>query len=182
MYKWVLTHSKRHVAAIKGSSSIDSPIYKTAVKSLKNSFKTKADTYGVNVHLVGTDKAKDLIIGSDANTGRIRLTGNQHGAMHWYQTVRADYYDQLLSEVKAPHRNLKGRLVWQKKAGIRNEALDCEVYALHAARHLKIHLWTEQRWQDAERALRQTDLLSAPVVKAATPFKQTGFNEVNAAW
>lgn len=33
-----------------------------------------------------------------------------------------------------------------EKSSVRNEALDCEVYALHAARSLKLHMWTPARW------------------------------------
>lgn len=65
--------------------------------------------------------------------------------MHWYKEVRPDYFEQLVSEVKAPARNSRKR-VWQKKSSVRNEALDCEVYALHAARSLKLHMWTPARW------------------------------------
>ena len=64
-------------------------------------------------------------------------TGHGPGRMHWYRGVRADFFEQLTAEVKAPARNQpKGKKVWQKKAGKANEGLDCTVYALHAARAL----------------------------------------------
>jgi phage terminase large subunit GpA-like protein len=63
--------------------------------------------------------------------------------------VRADYWEQLTSEVKAPSRT-RNRKTWQKKAGVRNEALDCEVYALHAARRLKTNLLQPAHWDAIE--------------------------------
>ena len=112
--------------------------------------------------MVGTQRAKDLILGHDAGGGRIKLVGNGPGRMHWYESVRGDYFDQVTSEVKAPHRNARGKKVWQKKAGRRNEALDCEVYCLHAARRLKINLWKESTWEALDMKLRQPELLPGP--------------------
>ena len=79
--------------------------------------------------------------------------------MHTYRGVRPDYFEQLTSEIKAPHKTKRNKRQWQQKSGVRNEALDCEVYALHAARSLKIHLWKEDRWQAIEDKMRQIDLL-----------------------
>ncbi|EPO8124382.1 phage terminase large subunit family protein, partial [Pseudomonas aeruginosa] len=58
--------------------------------------------------------------------------------------------------------------------GRRNEALDCEVYALHAARSLKTHLLRDDEWDALERQVRQPTLFSgdqpvAPMPKRAVP-------------
>ena len=79
--------------------------------------------------------------------------------MHNYSAVRADYYEQLTSEVKVPTRGGFKR-VWQKKSGCRNEALDCEVYALHAARSLKLHLKSHEGWKKILNEQIQGDLFS----------------------
>jgi phage terminase large subunit GpA-like protein len=63
--------------------------------------------------------------------------------MHTYQGVRTDYWNQITGEVKAPHRSIRGKRIWQKKSGAQVEALDGEVYALHAARAAKVHLMRE---------------------------------------
>lgn len=110
--------------------------------------------------IVGTSRAKDLILGVDAKAGRIKLVGDGPGHMHWYSGVRPDYWEQITSEVKAP-TSRSSRRVWQKKSGVRNEALDCEVYALHAARSLKLHLWSSDRWQMELQSQMQIDLLPA---------------------
>lgn len=153
---------RRHMGfmAIKGSSVNDDSkeIFTTPKSSVDLNFKQKAQRFGVKPYIVGTSRAKDLILGVDARAGRIKLTGNGPGRMHWYSGVRPDYWEQMTSEVKAP-TSRSTRRVWQKKAGVRNEALDCEVYALHAARSLRLHLWSADRWQQELQSQLQIDLL-----------------------
>jgi phage terminase large subunit GpA-like protein len=123
---------------------------------------------GVKPYMVGTQVAKDLILGVDEQGGRIKLRGRGPGRMHWYRTVRPDYYDQLTAEVKVPHKTLRGRFVWACQAGRRNEALDCEVYCLHAARSLKINLWRDERWDAEEGAINQPALFGESAAPVAT--------------
>ncbi len=158
VYTWVRERQRRGVMAVKGLSNDygQREIY-SAPKRIDYKTKTKAAKHGLQVYTVGTHKAKDLLIGE---RGRISLTGNGPGRMHWYQDVRADFYEQLTSEIKAPHRSLRNKRVWQVRSGVRNEALDCTVYALHAARSLKVHLMSEAKWQDLETRLMQTDLFA----------------------
>lgn len=115
----------------------------------------------VETHIVGTTRAKDLLLET-----RLQLDGAGPGRIHWYDSVRADYWEQLTSEVKAPSKANRARKSWQKKGGARNEALDCEVYALHAARSLKTNLLHEAHWASMEQRLRQRSLLD-PVVEDA---------------
>ncbi|MNL47944.1 Phage terminase large subunit [compost metagenome] len=75
--------------------------------------------------------------------------------MHFYKTVRPDYFRQITAEVKAPSRRHHYRKVWQKKAGEPNEGTDCETYALHAARSLKTHLLQEHDWAALDAQIRQ---------------------------
>ena len=134
--------------------------------------KTKASRYGLLVYWVGTEKAKDLLIGFGEHGGRLRLsekdeqgeviTGTGPGRMHWYRGIRGDYFKQVTSEVKAPKKGRpRNKLYWQQKSGVYNEALDCEVYALHAAYRIKINLMAEAQWQAIEERLRQPDLVGA---------------------
>ena len=172
VYSFVRKRMNRGLMAIKGSSTERAEIFNSPQTSIDKNRHNKAWKYGVTPFIVGVDRAKDLMLGVDASAGRIRLTGNGPARMHWYKGVRPDYWGQMLSEVKAPHRSIRGRKVWQKKSGERNEALDCEVYALHAARALKINLWSEKRWASLERELQQMsifDLIPAqPVAKPAS--------------
>ena len=92
--------------------------------------------------------------------------------MHWYKDVRADFYEQLMSEVLAPHRTMRRKFQWHVKSGVRNEALDCTVMALHAARSVKVHTMTEKAWANLEHSLKQADIFAAaPSVPKQTPKK-----------
>lgn len=74
---------------------------------------------------VGVDAAKEAIV------SRLNIVEPGPGYSHFPDTCDEDFFEQLTSEVcvtlydKSPPYN-----VWRKKAaGIRNEALDCRVYA-----------------------------------------------------
>ena len=123
--------------------------------------RNKPAKQGLDTYIVGTARAKDLLLET-----RLRLTGTGPGRMHWYAAVRPDYWQQLVSEVKAPSRLNRLRKVWTQKSGVRNEALDCEVYALHAARSIKTHLMHEVHWEAIEARLKQRSLLD-PVIEDA---------------
>jgi phage terminase large subunit GpA-like protein len=175
VYEFARKLRNRGVVAIHGRETGE--IYRVPAP-IDPGRKTKAARYGLHVYNVGTEKAKDLLIGFGEHGGRLRLseqspdgrvvTGRGPGRMHWYRGIRGDYFAQVTSEIKAP---LKGRprnkIYWQRKSGVRNEALDCEVYALHAARRIKINLMTEAQWSAIEEKLRQPDLVTA--AQAATP-------------
>ncbi|MNT35642.1 Phage terminase large subunit [compost metagenome] len=124
----------------------------------------KASKYGLRPYIVGTSRAKDLWI-----EGRLPLAGDGPGRMHFYKTVRPDYWRQITAEVKAPSRRHHYRKVWQKKAGEPNEATDCETYALHAARSLKTHLLQEHDWAALDAQIRQGALFfdAPPAIEPA---------------
>jgi phage terminase large subunit GpA-like protein len=128
----------------------------------------KPAKHGLETFIVGTARAKDLILET-----RVKLEGAGPGRLHWYDTVRADYWEQLVSEVKAPSRFNRNRKIWTKKAGVRNEALDAEVYALHAARSLKTNLMHEAHWQAIESRLRQHTLIAPEVPEAIAQEEET---------
>jgi phage terminase large subunit GpA-like protein len=177
VYTFCRNHRARGVVAGKGRDTGE--IFRPP-QPVDPGRKSKAAKYGLHVYLIGTEKAKDLLVGYGEHGGRLSLceshpdrvvTGGGPGRMHWYRGIRGDYFKQVTSEIKAP---LKGRprnkLYWQVKQGVRNEALDCEVYALHAARRIKVNLMSEAQWTDLEQQLRQPQLLptSAPAAPAPT--------------
>jgi phage terminase large subunit GpA-like protein len=171
-YSFVRKWQGRGALAVKGASEqgADREIFSPPRQSADTDRKGKAWKYGLRPYMVGTQRAKDLLLGVDAGGGRIKLTGTGPGRLHWYEGVRADYWEQLLAEVKAPSSAGRHRKVWVKKSGARNEALDCEVYALHAARSLKTHLMREDQWALLAERMRQADLLApalpGPAVEA----------------
>lgn len=129
----------------------------------KGRHNSKAAKYGLKPHIVGTHKAKDEI------ERRLKLTGYGRDRFHYYDKVPIDYYDHLVAEVKAPHRSIRNKMVWQLRAGKRNEALDCEVYAMHASRARKVHLLNEAQWSVLESKLTQTELFEAQTEKPKDP-------------
>lgn len=157
VYTYVRQRQRFNIMAIKGASidNRDREIFTKPSQSADTTQdNTKAAKYGLRPFIVGTHKAKNLI------DQRLRLKGRGPGRMHWYQEIRADYYEQLTNEVLAPHPRIPSKMVWQKKAGRRNEALDCEVYALHAARSLKTHLLKDSEWDQLEQQLMQPTLFA----------------------
>ncbi|SEQ48897.1 Phage terminase, large subunit GpA [Amphritea atlantica] len=142
-----------NLMAIKGATSADAPIVTLPRRMDINSQKTKADKFGLQVWRVGTQAAKDLI------SGHLKLSGSGPNRIHYYESVRADYYDQMTGEIKAPSRTQRGKMVWQQKSGTAIEAWDCEVYATHAAMVEKLHLKKHDWWDHQQASLMQVDLL-----------------------
>lgn len=124
----------------------------------------KSAKYGVHVHIVGTAKAKDSILGWAQEGGRVRLAGTGPHRMHWYETVRPDFYEQLLSEIKIPLRQNPRRRQWKKRTDRRNEALDCTVYALWLVHALRLHTQKPAWWDHLEERIRQRGLFEAEAV------------------
>ena len=170
-YHWVRTRSKQHsrvsVRAIKGSSATTDPeIYSPGKKiDTKKGFskQSKADKKGVSLYIVGTSKAKDWIF------NQLQHLVDGVGSFNIYKGIRDDFFDQLLGEVKAPHRSVRNRDVWQQKPGCAVEALDCTAYALHAARGENYHRLSPAQWDAIESKITQADMFSTPV---AQPVKQ----------
>lgn len=187
-YAWVRKHRrhKRAVFAAKGAADKHSNreiFAPPAAKSIDHRSPTKAEKYGLRSYMVGTQKAKDLLLGHSAGAGRINLcesaekTGSGPARMHWYKTARSDFVVQLaLSEVKVPARGSRN-LMWQAKVGARNEALDCTVFSLHAARSMNLHRFTEAMWAEVERRVRQLDLVDSAQAATADEAVQTSAPE-----
>ncbi|WP_205611411.1 terminase gpA endonuclease subunit [Burkholderia sp. Nafp2/4-1b] len=166
VYRYVRAAQQRGlpIMAIKGSTDAGAEIFsvpKPSIDSTRNN--SKAAKYGLRPYMVGVSKAKDLIL-----ENRLKLEGDGPGRLHWYREVRSDYLVQLTAEVKVPGR-VSTKRVWKKKASARNEALDCEVYALHAARSVKTHLMTERHWQLEQQRLSQVSLFDMVPVLEALP-------------
>lgn len=166
-YAFVRKHDRgvnRPVLALKGApDDVGRVEIWTPPKAIDPNRKaTKASKAGVQVHIVGTAKAKDLILGWAQEGGRVRLAGSGAGRMHWYEGVRDDFYEQLLSEIKIPDRLNPKRRKWKARTDRRNEALDCTVYALYLARHLRLHLRRPGQWDLDEMRLRQGVLIDLP--------------------
>jgi phage terminase large subunit GpA-like protein len=159
VYHYVRARRRRGAMATKGSSTDSAEIFrKPAERSIDITSEQKAAKYGLKPYMVGQSRAKDLLLGAEGG-GRLQLRGSGPGRLHWYKGIRPDFFKQLTAEVKAPARNApRGKKVWQRKAGVRNEALDCTVLALHAARSQRTDIKSEAQWLAIERQLTQATL------------------------
>jgi len=163
VYAFVRKHNQpgRPVYAVKGASdSIGRIEIWSPPRSIDpNARATKASKAGVQTNIVGTAKAKDLILGWSEQGGQVRLQGNGPGRMHWYKGVRDDFYEQLLSEIKIPHRHNPRVREWKPRTDRRNECLDCTVYDTWLSRNLRLHLKKPWDWDLIEMQIKQADLL-----------------------
>lgn len=154
----------RPVYAIKGASDSEGNVEiwrPPQAKSIDPHWSgKKADKHGVRVQIVGTAKAKDAILGWAQEGGRVRLAGDGPHRMHWYETVRPDFYEQLLSEIKIPMRQNPKRRQWKKRNDRRNEALDCTVYALWLIHAMGLHTRKPDWWDHQEKRIRQGSLFA----------------------
>lgn len=170
VYSWVKQMLKvnPYTYATKGSSDSGAHIKEIFTvpsdpdaQTAKGVRKKRAETMGTNVYIVGVQQAKDEVL------RKLNLDGSKDRSYH-YKSVRNDYEDQLLSNKK--RINASGNAVrYELVMGKRDEALDCEVLALHSSRALHLHVWTEKHWQQAERMLVQSN--QKTIVK-----KQSGSN------
>lgn len=181
-YSFCRKHKARGVLAGKGASERAGPKYEIFAppkQSIDTNRRNKADKYGLLPYMIGTHKAKDLLLEARLPLcDRVKdglVTGRGPGRIHWYSGVRSDYHVQLLAEIKIPSRTRRGLKVWDKKAGVPNEASDTLIYAYHAARSSKIHLWGPANWDAIELQMRQQDLLTvtAPLQLANEPLQAT---------
>lgn len=119
-YEFARRHRSR-VSALKGRAGAGAPLVKPGGKIPKA---------GIRLWMVGTDTAKELILKS-----RIAITQPGPGCMHWPVSAAfgQSYFDQLTAE-RAQTRFKFGQpyTAWHLPSGARNEALDCNVYALAA--------------------------------------------------
>lgn len=117
----------RPVYAGKGSRDRQAPIFKRPtpqdIHLNGKVMKGAVQLYSLGVHMI-----KDVL------SARMKKAEGP-GALHWY-AAGTDYFEQMTSEV-AVQRFEMGQpyFAWQKlKNSTRNEAWDCEVYAIAAAR------------------------------------------------
>jgi len=165
VYDFVRKHDSRRrpVYAVKGASDRVGrvEIWTTPKAIDPNRKSTKADRAGVKVSIVGSAKAKDLILGSTKEGGRVRLVGKGPARMHWYKGVRDDFFEQLLGEMKIPGLFNKRIREWTERTDRRNEVLDCTVYFVWLCRQLRLNVFKPTQWEAIEFKLRQASLLVA---------------------
>ena len=165
VYNWVRKqqHALPLLRAVKGSSEENKPILMPA-SSVEVNYKGVKIANGLKLWQVGTDTAKDLLLGQLA----IEQAGPGH--VHMAADLPREWFEQLTAEQRILTKvNGKDVYRWAKRRQ-RNEVLDCRVYDMHAAFGLGLHNFTDQRWQQIEAAVQPAeDLFSRGAVAAPAP-------------
>lgn len=133
-YRIMATKGDSEVSGVKEIFNV--PTNKLSTK--EQTSKSLAENMGVAVYIVGTTKGKDTVLRKLHQTDTV-------DRMYNYATVSDDYYKQLLSNSKRVS-GVNKRVRYMLKSGHNDEALDCEVLALHASRSLYLHLRTNEDW------------------------------------
>ena len=183
VYRYVKPRFARRVYATKGSSTPGAPLVSRRP--------TTNNRARVRLFLIGTDTAKDIVM------GRLKTAVPGRGYVHFPVGLPADYFDQLTSE-RVVKRHVNGR--WSRRweldkrargrdgRPIRNEALDCAVLCYAALvlsrvrpERLAIHTPTppltmqtppEQEVTEAEPTPTEPEPESESGVKPVNPFVQ----------
>lgn len=145
VYRYVRDRGAQGVVAIKGSSRRNSPAVGKGNKVDVN-WRGKVIKRGVTLYSLGTDTIKTTLFG--------RLRHNETtGGLNFGLAADDEYFRQLTSERQALryHRGFPIR-EWVKKAGDRNEALDCAVYGyaamlIYGRKMNKATMWEQLRVQ-----------------------------------
>jgi phage terminase large subunit GpA-like protein len=150
VYRYVRDRVRQNVVAIKGSSRRNSPAVGKGTK-VDVSYQGRVLKRGVTLYQLGTDTIKTTLFG--------RLRHNETGGvgtLHFGMAADEDYFKQLTSERQALryHRGFPIR-EWVKKAGDRNEALDCVVYAYAAMLLFSRRMNRATMWQQLAEQLEQ---------------------------
>ncbi len=165
VYNWVRKHQHALplLRAVKGSSEEHKPILMPA-SSVEVNWKGQKWPNGLKLWQVGTDTAKDLLLGQLA----IEQPGPGH--VHMAADLPREWFEQLTAEQRVLAKiNGKDTYRWFKRRP-RNEVLDCRVYAMHAAFGLGLHQFTDKRWQQIEAAVQPPeDLFTRGAVAAPAP-------------
>lgn len=172
VYNWVRKnqHVLPSLRAIKGSSEENKPILMPA-SSVEVNWKGVKIPNGLKLWTVGTDTAKDLLLGQLA----IEQPGPGH--VHMSADLPREWFEQLTAEQRVLTKiNGKDVYRWVKRRP-RNEVLDCRVYAMHAVFGLGLHQFTDKRWSQIEAAVQPPEDLftrgDAPAPSADQVIAQT---------
>jgi phage terminase large subunit GpA-like protein len=165
VYNWVRKHQHTLplLRAVKGSSEEHKPVLMPG-SAVEVNWKGQKWPNGLKLWQVGTDTAKDLLLGQLA----IEQPGPGH--VHMAADLPREWFEQLTAEQRILAKiNGKDTYRWVKRRP-RNEVLDCRVYAMHAAFGLGLHQFTDKRWQQIEAAVQPAeDLFSRGAVAAPAP-------------
>lgn len=185
VYAFCRTHQSRHILAGKGMSGGSRPPIGAPTKQDINIRGQKIKN-GVLLYPVGVDGIKSTLYG---RLKRVETAG--HGVVHFPLGLDPEYYKQLTSEKQlVKMTNGFPKLVWWKKDGDRNEALDTFVYniaALHYcySRHNRATFWKQMAARVAKvqaEAVEFSKRTDAPAPEEAPVVKPSGGRVSLSGW
>lgn len=165
-YRFVLSLNALGIRAMacKGSSErragINEEIFKQPTNKLdsdRTRSKSLAETMGVAVYIVGSNRAKDQILRQLKQEGK-------YDRFYYPQAVDPAYYSQLLSNVK---ERVGNKFRYKLIQGRRDEDLDCEGLCLHASRALYCHIKSVEEWEREYSILTGQGVITPPVQEVA---------------
>lgn len=170
VYLFCREHRAKNWLAIKGQSQRGKPAIGKASRVDVN-WKGQTLKKGAEVFPVGSDTVKSIVY------GRLKHNESGPGFLHFHSAVDVTYFEMLTAE-KQTIRYVKGFPVkeWTKKAGARNEALDCEVYSFAALQFILNTMNRKTAWEQLAKRLVPKDQISPDKdTSGQNKSKQTSF-------
>lgn len=162
VYKYVLSRERRfRVRAVDGQPGekpiVNSPSYPQVTG------KGKRNKDGLALWGVGVNRAKKTLY------SRFNLGTPGPRYIHFPQMVSPDYYQEITGEqIVIKYKNGFPREVWELKPGKENHALDCFVYALAAAYHLRLDS-LQYPWRKLRNSLKIEPEEAVETIQAEDP-------------
>jgi phage terminase large subunit GpA-like protein len=157
VYHYARLYRHAGVFAVKGSSIAGKPVIGRP-STVDVNHKGRTIKSGVQLWMVGTDTAKDLLFNYIASDEEAVPADR---FIHFAADLSDDYFEQLTAEVYD-----SAKKVWKKLAGRRNEVIDLFVYGFAAAFHplLRLDTMRDADWTALELAVEpaNADLFREP--------------------
>lgn len=158
VYRFTKDRVRRRIHAIKGVGGPGRPVWPR--------YASKVSKGKINLFLVGVDAAKDAVY------ARLKIRDAGPGYCH-FPKREPKYFEQLTAEV-VQTKYVKGfpTRVYILPSGVRNEALDCRVYAYAALQSLNVrwgHLLAAQQKRPPPKPNSQTPPVEAVEIEHDVP-------------
>lgn len=146
-YNYVRFREKRRIFGVRGDPTPGQPI-SAGSKAQDVNYRGHTIKRGAKLWYVGADTAKDLLF------QRLKVRNHGPGYVHFSAGLPEAFYTQITAEQRVMTSTARGMVTrWVNVNRLRNEVLDCTVYALFAAHRLALQTKSEAGWRLIERKL-----------------------------
>jgi phage terminase large subunit GpA-like protein len=174
VYAWARTQDRNFVLPVKGMPNYDRLVpvsgpTKVEVATSGHRLKVGLNLWTVSVSFFKREFYRQLELNLPTDEARARGEVDPPGYVHISTGAGDEWVKQCVSEQQVVVRSRQGfavRTEWQPLR-VRNEALDCRVYARAAVWLAGADRWPESRWRDLEAQLGID--LPPPKTPAAAP-------------